>query len=76
MEKAKTIIKVPYGTGRKLAKALRCTNVMVSMSLNFKKDTSLAKKIRYVAIKQYGGEKFIPKKEKELKINKQCTYKF
>lgn len=38
-----------------LASAMNCTREMVSKALNFKKDSRLARKIRYVAKEQYGG---------------------
>jgi len=39
----------------KLASTMNCTREMVSKSLNFKKDTDLARRIRHVAKSQYGG---------------------
>jgi len=59
----KTIIKMPRGNGIKLAKALRCSTVIVSLSLNGKKRTALARKIRHVALTQYDGQEFIAKKQ-------------
>lgn len=38
-----------------LATTMNCTREMVSKALNFKKDSRLARKIRYVAKEQYGG---------------------
>ena len=38
-----------------IAKTMNCTREMVSKALNFKKDSMLARKIRYVAKEQYGG---------------------
>ncbi len=49
-------IWVPYGVGRKIAKIFGCSVIMVSLSLNGAKDTKLAKKIRHVALTQYGGK--------------------
>lgn len=43
------------GNVKKIAKAMNCTREMVSKALNFKKDTPLAKKIRFYAMKEYGG---------------------
>lgn len=43
------------GSVVKLASAMNCTREMVSKALNFKKDSMLARKIRYVAKEQYGG---------------------
>ena len=48
-------IVVGRGDGVKLASAFNCTREMVSKALNFKKDSMLARKIRYVAKEQYGG---------------------
>ena len=39
----------------KIAKTMNCTREMVSKALNFKKDSMLARKIRYVAKERYGG---------------------
>ena len=48
-------IVVDHGDQQKIAAAMGCTREMVSKSLNYAKDTALARKIRYVAVKQYGG---------------------
>lgn len=48
-------IVVEYGNVGKIAKVLKCTPEMVSKALNFKKDSFLARKIRYVAKEQFGG---------------------
>lgn len=48
-------IVVDHGDQRKIAAAMGCTREMVSKSLNYAKDTTLARKIRYVAVKEYGG---------------------
>ena len=60
----KGFIKVAQGDVTKLAKIFNCTTVMVSYSLNYTKNTTLAKKIRYVAMTQYNGKEYILKKEK------------
>lgn len=39
----------------KIASSFNCTREMVSKALNFKKDSMLARKIRFVAKEQYGG---------------------
>ncbi len=49
-------IWVERGIGKKIARALQCSTVIVSLALNGKKDTPLAKKIRYVALKEYRGK--------------------
>ena len=38
-----------------LRKVFKCTNVMVWYALTFKRDSELARKIRYVALTQLGG---------------------
>jgi hypothetical protein len=48
-------IIVEHGEQLKIASSMQCTKEMVSKSLNFKKDTDLARRIRYVAKSQYGG---------------------
>lgn len=48
-------IVIEHGCQKSIAKAFGCTREMVSKSLNYSKDTTLAKKIRYVAVKEYGG---------------------
>ena len=48
-------IVMERGAVSKIARSLGCTKEMVSKSLNYKKDTELAKKIRHVACTQYGG---------------------
>lgn len=48
-------VVVEYGTAGKIAKAMNCTLEMVSKALNYKKDSQLARKIRYVAKTQFGG---------------------
>ncbi len=49
-------IWVPYGNVTKIAKALECSNQMVNGALAGRKTSDLAKKIRYVAKKEYGGQ--------------------
>lgn len=48
-------IVLHHGDGQKVAASLNCTREMVSKALNFKKDSQLARKIRYVAVRQYHG---------------------
>ena len=48
-------IVLHHGDGQKVAASLNCTREMVSKALNFKKNSMLARKIRYVAKEQYGG---------------------
>ena len=48
-------IVMDRGNVVKIAKTMNCTREMVSKALNFKKDSMLARKIRFVAKEQYGG---------------------
>lgn len=46
---------LPYGAAGRIAKALRTTTKTVSEAINGKINSDLGRKIRYVAIKEYGG---------------------
>lgn len=48
-------IVMDRGNVVKLASTMNFTREMVSKALNFKKDSMLARKIRFVAKEQYGG---------------------
>jgi predicted transcriptional regulator len=48
-------VVVAHGVGKQIAKLMDITPEMVSMSLNYKKDSVLARKVRYMAIKDFGG---------------------
>lgn len=48
-------IVLDRGDVAKIAKVMNCTPEMVSKSVNFKKNSLLARKIRFVAVKQFGG---------------------
>lgn len=48
-------IVLDHGNVAKIAKVMSCTPEMVSKSINFKKNSLLARKIRFVAIKHFGG---------------------
>ncbi|NPD91677.1 hypothetical protein [Xylanibacter muris] len=48
-------IVLDRGNVAKIAKVMNCTPEMVSKSINFKKNSLLARKIRFVAIKHFGG---------------------
>lgn len=48
-------IILDYGKAKQLAKVFKCSREMVSKALHFKKNSELARKIRYVAKEQYGG---------------------
>lgn len=56
------IIMVGHGKVREIARVFKITESMVSMSLRGKRDTELAKKIRHVALTQYGGVEMKPVK--------------
>lgn len=47
---------VEHGVGKKIATLLGITPEMVSKSLNYKKESHLARRVRYIAIKDFGGE--------------------
>lgn len=53
---SKSYIEVTDEVQAKLAKVFNCTQKFVYMSLTYRKNTELARKIRYVAVAQYGGE--------------------
>lgn len=48
-------IIVGYGVGKRIATLMGITPEMVSKSLNYKKDSHLARRVRYMAIKNFGG---------------------
>ncbi len=48
-------IVLEHGDATKIAKLMNCTREMVSKSVNFKKNSMLARKIRFVAVKYFGG---------------------
>lgn len=48
-------IIVERGVGKKIASLMGITTEMVSKSLNYKKDSHLARKVRYMALKDFGG---------------------
>lgn len=50
------IVWLPYGSAPMIAKALNTTTKSVSFALNGKEDSSLSRKIRHVAINEYGGK--------------------
>ena len=49
------IVWLPRGANPKIAKALNTSEKSVSQAINGREDTKLAQKIRYVAVKEYGG---------------------
>lgn len=48
-------IVLDRGNVAKIAKVINCTPEMVSKSVNFKKNSLLARRIRYIAKEQFGG---------------------
>jgi hypothetical protein len=69
MKRKKTLIKVPRGGVRKIARALNCSEGLVSLALNGSTDKGLTDKIRHVALTQYDGEEMKPveKSQKDKK---------
>lgn len=53
---SKRYIDVTNETKTKLAKLFKCTETFVYMALTYRKDSPLAKKIRYVAKRDYQGK--------------------
>lgn len=51
---AKKIV-TPRGSGKRIAELLGCSTVQVSYALNFKDDSPLSLKIRYLAINDFNG---------------------
>lgn len=51
-------IILDYGKSKEIASVMKCTKEMVSKSINFKKNSTLARKIRHVAVSEYGGKIF------------------
>ena len=52
-------IVAPIGTGVKVARALGCSTTQVSLAMNYRDDSLLSRKIRKVAIEQYGGQEVV-----------------
>lgn len=55
MSKKEKII-IPHGQQAKLAEVFGCTQGMVANALNYNRDSDLAKRIRHVALTQFGGQ--------------------
>lgn len=53
---SKRYIDVTDEVKAKLAKFFKCTETFVYMALTYRKNTVLAKKIRYVAVRDYNGK--------------------
>lgn len=54
-ERKPKIVWTPYGVGTAIAAACGVSEVTVSNALTGKIDTAAAEKVRYVAIKEFGG---------------------
>lgn len=52
-------IELSKSSQKQIAKAFSCCDRMVVESLTYRKDTELARKIRYVALKEYGGKSML-----------------
>lgn len=55
MAKKERII-ISRGSQAELTKVFGCSHGMVANALNFNRDSALAKRIRHVALTQYGGQ--------------------
>lgn len=53
---SKRYIDVTKEAEAKLAKLFKCTPTLVYMALTYRRDSQLAKKIRYVAVRDYKGK--------------------
>mgnify|MGYP000524903486 CR=1 FL=1 len=53
---SKRYIDVTDVTKNKLAELFKCTGTMVYLALTYRKNSMLAKKIRYVAVRDYQGK--------------------
>jgi len=48
-------IVISHGIGVKIAKVMGCRPEAVSMALNFRRNDTTSRKIRKVAVEQFGG---------------------
>lgn len=64
-------IDVTTANKTKLAKLFKCTETFVYMALTYRKDSSLARKIRYVAVRDYKGKPKNAQKPKAQKTAKE-----
>lgn len=48
-------IYVRHGVGSKIAAAMQCSQAEVSYALNFKRDNEISRKIRKIAVEQFGA---------------------
>lgn len=62
---SKKRIVLEYGEAKRIADLMNCTREMVSHSLNYRKDTKLAKAIRKMAITRGGVEVSLEQDGKE-----------
>lgn len=52
-------IEIDKRSKERLIRAFGCSGKMVYDSLTYRSDTALARKIRYVAVKEYGGKSML-----------------
>ena len=62
MKKKLYKIIVPYGANMRIAKAMGCTGARVSQALagGERELTTLERKIRYIALKEFNGTEMVP----------------
>ena len=53
-------IWVPYGAGKRIARVMGVTTVMVSESLSGRRQTKTAERIRHRALNDFGGVEIKP----------------
>lgn len=63
------IIRLTMEQRRHLARVFHCCEKMVYMALTYRKDTVLARKIRYTAIKEFGGTAMVEVPENDVNEN-------
>lgn len=60
------VVWIPFGVRPAIAKALNVSEKSVSQAINGNEDSAMSRKIRYVALKEYGGvavkyyDEFVP----------------
>lgn len=61
-------IKLSMASRRRLARVFGCTEKMVYLALTYRKETLLARKIRYTAVKQFGGVRMVEQEESSIPL--------
>lgn len=56
-------IKLSLASRKRLARVFGCTEKMVYLALTYRKETLLARKIRYTALKEFGGVRMVEHEE-------------